>query len=504
MSLPFVKKIRMWSSAVAIAAGMGIAVDAQAQAQTSTAQTAPAMPAKYVVRNTVFHLPFKIGQKAQANVREMHLWMRDDSGQWKLADRVPPSASYFTCRVPHDGEYGFSIVTVDRRGLATPRNVTSRLPELLVVVESRPQSARPAAPAGVVPGIMENAVPLETPAVRMSGSQSASGQPSGGMTEAIVPVSPIQQAPASQPLRTITETIVPVAEPGPLTLDANHVPGVRAGTGMTIVNQPSAPAPAPATITPEITEQAGSEEEIPGATAVSTSDRTVKGQVVLLVNNAHVSVEYNVGKSGPSGLAKVLIYGTTDQGRTWECLGEDADHHSPAEITLPGEGTYGIRMVGINGNGFGGKAPAAGEQPATTIEVDLTKPKIQGWKVGLAKNGHLDIRWKVSDKNLGNQPISLFYRTGRTGAWKPLAAKIKNEGSFRWSISRDLAPQYYIRLEATDLAGNMASCETQSPILVDRTEPDINVTGVTVIQTRPLEPAHNLVPASGETHDEDE
>jgi len=154
--------------------------------------------------------------------------------------------------------------------------------------------------------------------------------------------------------------------------------------------------------------------------------------------------------------------------------------------------------VGINGNGFGGKAPAAGDQPATTVEVDLTKPKVQGFKVALAKNGHLDIHWKASDKNLGNQPISLFYRTGRTGAWKTMAVKVKNDGSFRWPIARDPAVQYYVRLEATDLAGNMAFCETQNPTLVDRTEPDINVTGVTVIQTHS---GQAVVPASGEASD---
>ena len=68
---------------------------------------------------------------------------------------------------------------------------------------------------------------------------------------------------------------------------------------MSIVNQPSTPAPA--TITPEIMEQAGSEKEIPATTVESTTDRTVKGPVVLLVNNAHVSLEYNVGKSGRHG-----------------------------------------------------------------------------------------------------------------------------------------------------------------------------------------------------------
>jgi len=491
MSLPFAKKIRMWSSALAIVAGMGVSAEARAQAPVT--QTAAAMPTKYVVHNTLFHLPFKIGPAAQATSREMQLWMRDDSGHWKLVDRVAPSGNHFTCRVPRDGEYGFSIVTVDRRGVASPRNVTQRAPELMVVVEARQQTLPGTAPAAeVVPATAAN-MPSSTP-------------------DMIVPAFPVQRSGGNQPLPSVAESVAPTSEPAPLPFAADNIAGPHSGTGMTMVKQSATPAPvsrpqsppAPADIVTEITDQGMPQEaELPGANTILTSDRTVKGPVVLLVNNTHVSVEYNVGKAGPSGLAKVMVYGTSDQGRTWECLGEDADHHSPAEITLPGEGTYGIRMSGINGNGFGGKAPAAGEQPATTIEVDLTKPKIQGWKAGLGKSGSVEVRWKITDKNLGNQAVSLFYRTGRTGAWKPMATKLKSEGTFRWSITQDLAPQYYIRLEATDLAGNLAHVESQNPVLVDRTAPDINVTGVSVIQNQPTE-TNSLVPASGEAHDGNE
>jgi hypothetical protein len=501
MAVPFAKKIRMWSSAVAIAAGMGLGAagaSAQATPRTPPSQTVAAMPTKYVVRNTVFHLPFKIGAAAQTNAREMQLWMCDNAGHWKLADRVPPNAGHFTCRVPHEGEYGFSIVTVDRRGVPSPRNVTQRRPELMVIVDMRSQ---PAAPPVAAPGYPSSPSVRPLPAAAV---------------ETIVPAQPTPGPAVNSPLPNMTETIVPISEPGPLPFAGERLPGMAAGNGMSVISSrpastPVAPlpatrrsSPAPEPAVSEIIEEPSEAQDLPGANTLSVTDRTVKGPAVLLVNDTHVSVEYNVGKSGPSGLAKVLIYGTTDQGRTWECLGEDADHRSPAEINLPGEGIYGIRMSGVNGNGFGGKAPAAGEQPSTTIEVDLTRPKLHSFKTGLAKSGQLDIRWKVTDKNLGNQSVNLFYRTSRKGAWKPLVAKLKGEGNFRWSITQDLAPQYYIRLEATDLAGNVISCESQNPVLVDRTEPDINVTGITVIQRQGTGSNERLVPAGGETHDDEE
>jgi hypothetical protein len=231
-------------------------------------------------------------------------------------------------------------------------------------------------------------------------------------------------------------------------------------------------------------------------TAPSTRTPQGQGPEGLLVNNTHVNIAYNIKKVGPSGVSKVEVYGTTDQGKTWKRLGVDADLHYRVEINLPGEGVYGIRMVGINGNGLGGKAPAAGDRPTTIIEVDLTGPKVQSWKIVPAKNGTLEIHWIASDKNLGPEPINLYYRTTANTPWKPMALKVKNAGIYQWPIIRDPAPQYFVRLEVIDRAGNVTTCETTNPTLVDRTEPDIHFQGVTVIQTRAEE--RTLVPRAEE------
>ena len=77
-----------------------------------------------------------------------------------------------------------------------------------------------------------------------------------------------------------------------------------------------------------------------------------------IVNTTHVGVDYNVGRQGPSGLGKIEVWATPDQGRTWQRVGEDRDHRSPVIADLPGEGVFGIRLVATNGSGFGGKAPA--------------------------------------------------------------------------------------------------------------------------------------------------
>jgi len=36
----------------------------------------------------------------------------------------------------------------------------------------------------------------------------------------------------------------------------------------------------------------------------------------------------------------------------------------------------------------------------------------------LASTGQVELRWNATDKNLGNAPVSLFYRTGQDGPGK--------------------------------------------------------------------------------------
>jgi hypothetical protein len=417
---------------------------------------------KYQVKSLAFKLPFKIDPRTQANVQEMQLWSCDDKGVWLIMDRVSPAAGFFTCSDVQDGEYGFSIVTVDAMGKTQPGVVSRQPPDLLVVVQSGrdvaapPMSplvteapalapargpalaAAPAAPAAAPPPVSAPELPL-----------AAEKQPAAAIKpECQTPIVPdLPQTAAHETTEVISET--------PLTItDLEHPPAAEASA-------PVGPAP------------------------VSTS-------TTILISSTQVSVDYNVNRKGPSGVSKVEIYGTVDGGRTWKRFGEDADRASPADVTLPGEGIFGLRLVGINGNGFG-KPPATGAQPTTNIEVDLTRPKIQSWSVAPIKDGKLEIRWLVLDKNLGNCPVNLSYAHDRGGPWKPLCKKLKGEGAYQAAVPADAGDQIAIRIEAMDLAGNVARSESQEPLIVDRMEPEINVVGVTVT---PRSAGERVVPAS--------
>ena len=170
---------------------------------------------------------------------------------------------------------------------------------------------------------------------------------------------------------------------------------------------------------------------------------------------------------------------TPDKGQTWHRLAEHPNKRSPLEISLPGDGEWGIRIVVTNGNGFGGKAPVRGDAPHCTIEVDTTSPFVQLRSTELLpSSGHVELRWNAQDKNLGTEPVSLYFRTKADGPWQIIARNVKNDGIHRWVFPRDVGPHFFFKIEVTDQAGNVAQDVSRQPILIDISEPRVSVVGV--------------------------
>jgi hypothetical protein len=219
-------------------------------------------------------------------------------------------------------------------------------------------------------------------------------------------------------------------------------------------------------------------------------DTTVVGGVPhQLINTTRAKIDFRIDQVGPSGVGKVVIYMTPDKGQTWHRLLEHTQKSPPAEVTLPGDGTFGIRLVASNGNGFGGKAPVRGDASHYTIEVDTTAPFAQLLTTELvAGAGHVELRWNATDNNLGAQPVSLFYRTKQDGPWQEIAKNVKNDRMYRWNFPRDLGGQFFFKIEVTDKAGNIAQDMSRQALTIDMSEPRITVTGVTGAAASPIRP----------------
>jgi hypothetical protein len=361
---------------------------------------APAAPHKINTNKPAFRLPLQVDDKEIPRLQEVQLWVKEGpTAPWIFKDAVPPTQKEFIFRAPHDGEYWFTLVTVDKAGNKNPADLSHEPAGLIVVVEKPPAE----------------------PEVR---PVSAAAAPAPAAPAAAAPAAPHNAEGAYLPAPTVEVSAAKIA-------------------------------PAPPARAPNPSRQ--------------------------YLNTTHATLNYQIDQKGPSGVGKVEVWMTRDEGQTWQKLCDDPDRHSPVEIDLPGEGHYGLSLVVTNGNGHGGEPPARGESPDWQLEVDTTKPaaQLQPVRPGAgADMGTFLITWTATDKNLKADPIDLFYAAHLEGPWVPIAKGLKNDGSYRWPGPRDLDGDIFVRMDVTDLAGNVATCTTSEPVVLDRSRPKAHVVGV--------------------------
>jgi hypothetical protein len=203
-------------------------------------------------------------------------------------------------------------------------------------------------------------------------------------------------------------------------------------------------------------------------------------RVIQYTNTNLIDLNYEVSKVGPSGVGHVTLYVTMDDGGTWKEYGDDTDLTPPFGLELPAEGLYGFSLIVRSKAGLGRPAPQPGQAPDIRVELDTTPPEAVLYRVEAdpRRKDMLFLTWDATDKNLADKPISLFWSVKPEGPWQPISGDIANTGRHPWQMPADLPFKVYLRLQVKDLAGNVATADTQEPVLVDLTEPEGKITGL--------------------------
>jgi hypothetical protein len=208
-------------------------------------------------------------------------------------------------------------------------------------------------------------------------------------------------------------------------------------------------------------------------TATANQGTSLSPEVGLCkVNSKHLVFNYEVKNVGPSGIAGVEVWYTRD-GQAWQKSPTGVQRENPYYVDVQEEGNYGFILVARTGLGGGRDAPEGGDPAQIWVEVDTTKPVVFLTGVEPGNGGRtLTIRWTATDKNLSRRPIALFY-ADQSGNWLPITAGLENSGTFTWPIPPSIPSSFRVKVEATDLAGNVGSAETPSPVLIDLTQPAV-------------------------------
>jgi hypothetical protein len=198
-----------------------------------------------------------------------------------------------------------------------------------------------------------------------------------------------------------------------------------------------------------------------------------------LVNSKKVFLDYQIENGTPKG--KVEVWLTRDQGKTWQKQAEDTQRKSPVEITLPGDGVFGVTLAVSNARGVI-TPPAAGDAPDGWIEVDTAKPVAQITKIETAHEAgqhSVHIHWNVKDANLTEMPVELLYAATAQGPWLSIAKGLKAEGQHTWTPPASIGALVHVRLIARDSAGNESIVNSLEPVtLVEPAQPRAILRGI--------------------------
>ncbi len=209
---------------------------------------------------------------------------------------------------------------------------------------------------------------------------------------------------------------------------------------------------------------------------------------VRFVNSQRIRLDYEIKGAGSSEVSALELWVTTDAGRTWQYYQDFPRPVRPLIVKVPGEGTYGFTLLVRRKDGPGPRQPRAGDRPQIVVEVDLTRPRLVLFRpeVGRGKQaGVITVRWEATGKHLGSRPISLFYAARSGGPWVTIAADLRNTGHYAWRMPASLPRGFWLRLEAHDLAGNVATAQAQVTGALDGNEPEAVIRGAEPADTAP-------------------
>ena len=366
--------------------------------------------------------------------------------------------------------------------LAGNSNVSHAHVELKAAPQASPNltamvPAQPPAAANVPPSSE-----WRSAAVRPAPTTPAAPQPAAPPPQALVARPPVAAAPvASAPGN-------PYRPDSAAPQTSGKESGLAGGSGSPSKSLPAQPASVAIQINPAI----GSQYHPPADTHQAEQLALGDGQRPRMVNTTMFELEYAVESVGPSGIARVELWGTPDGGQSWSSFGTDDDKQSPMIVHVPGEGVFGFRVAVQSGVGLGGEPPQSGTTPDVWIGVDMTKPDVRLLNAEQSTGqdaGKLVITWEARDLAPARYPVSLLYSDTRGGPWTSIAADLENTGQHAWAVPNEVPEQLYLRIEFRDEAGNLGVYELPEPVHLDRHRPNVRIQEI-----RPVGPTARTAP----------
>lgn len=203
------------------------------------------------------------------------------------------------------------------------------------------------------------------------------------------------------------------------------------------------------------------------------------------LNSREFQIEYQVTGVGPSGVGVVELFITQDNGDQWWRYGVDADLVSPMEVKVPADGQYGFHFRIHSGVGNAEPPPQPGQRPQIHVLVDSSAPRLEILNVYQGHGDQLNqltVQWDFIDQHPGDRPISLFLSGNKDGPWQPLTHALENTGTHTFRLPENAPTRVYLKVQGTDVAGNVAEAVSPEPILIDLARPTARIIMIDAIR----------------------
>ena len=228
-----------------------------------------------------------------------------------------------------------------------------------------------------------------------------------------------------------------------------------------------------------------SQSRVPAKSVSSPGRASVgRGQAeagMQMISSKRFRLDYAINAIDPSGVAKVDLWMTRDNGLNWQLWGSDPDSVSPFPVQVNDEGRYGFRIVIQSRDGLTGQGPSRGDQPDMYVHVDSQPPlaKITSVPYGRGNEaGRLVINWSVSDPFLSLRPVRLSYSRSPAGPWTIIDNGLRNVGRYVWKVEPNVPERIFLKIEATDQAGNVGVHQLSQAIDISGLVPRGTIRGV--------------------------
>jgi len=387
-----------------------------------------------VVPWTRFNIQYTVREMAGSKPRKVEFYITSDMGKtWRLYGEDPDVRSPMTVQVPGEGVYGFVSIGTDAGGSRDRPPIAGTRPEVVVIVDRTPPSAAWLAP--------QTDQIVGTDGVELAW-ESNDDHPASR------PVSIEYSADSGKTWKTIKAglpangrfTWSPTGEKGALQLRLTVLD--RAANTLRLLNRHRL-----------LLDSTPPHVRITGP-ALSASDR--------------FDVLYEAeDDAGGVGVGKVVVWYTTDDGRTWERGAEDVEVKGRIQLQISDAEQIGLYGQAVDKAGNAGPPPQAGMAPPFTLTIDSEKPKVRldvgslAAKSTINSGDKITVRWSATDTHLKENPVAIDLFDPIAKRWENLESNLPASGSWVWDVKRGLAGKdFLLRAVAVDSVGNVGEARS--------------------------------------------